>query len=314
MPAAVVPSAIASAAVSGAAVSSNNPAAVVLNQLIPATGQNVTAATNSLVPLVTATKPTDSPTNQLPSTGPKDSVGAAAIGGGNAPSISGGTPSALMGELMNNGGKSDKSAELSGQHLPGSIAVVMHGTDLSSEISPAAAGLATDTSISKAAPTSEIWTSTHGIESNPPVDLERTHDLVATHAMRLENSGNTSLTVVIKPGGGTQMSLELRQQSNGIAAQASLQQGDYKHLSQNWPELQQRLEQRGIRLAPLTDNGSSAFASSGGGQGGGLWGQPNPQPAESDRPIGFGGTLTATATASAPGAPAKTAAGWETWA
>ncbi len=301
-----------SVAASGGEASPNNPRLVVLNQPIPATGQNVAAASTQAAPLVTAAKPTNSSTNQQPSARLTDAAGPQASIAGNAPSISDGTPSALILKLMNNGGKSDKSAELSGQILPNSISVVAHGTDLSSGISQASVGLATDASIVKTSPTSEIWTSTHGVGSNPGVDLERTHDLVATHAMRLENSDNTSLTVVIKPGGGTQMSLELRQQSNGIAAQASLQQGDYKHLSQNWPELQQRLEQRGIRLAPLTDDGSSSFTSNGGGQGSGLFGQPNPQSTEPLLPMGFGGTTTTTAIA--PSVRPKTAAGWETWA
>ena len=81
--------------------------------------------------------------------------------------------------------------------------------------------------------------------------------------MRVNDVGTDSLQVVIKPGAGTQLSLELRQHGGGVEVQAALQQGDFKHLSQHWPELQQRLEQRGIRLAPLTDDGTLANGGSG---------------------------------------------------
>jgi hypothetical protein len=91
--------------------------------------------------------------------------------------------------------------------------------------------------------------------------LERTQDLITVNATRLSDSGNNSMQVVIKPDAGTQLSLELRQQGGHVEVQAVLQQGDFNHLSQQWSDLQQRLDQRGIRLAPLTDN-ASAFTNS----------------------------------------------------
>jgi hypothetical protein len=91
--------------------------------------------------------------------------------------------------------------------------------------------------------------------------LERTQEMVALNAVRLSDSGNNSMQVVIKPDAGTQLSLELRQQGGSVQVQAVLQQGDFNHLSQQWPELQQRLDQRGIQLAPLNDEGASANSS-----------------------------------------------------
>jgi len=81
--------------------------------------------------------------------------------------------------------------------------------------------------------------------------LDRTHDMMALHAMRLVESKSDTLSVVIKPAAGTELSLELRQHADGIEAQATVTRGDHQFLSQHWPELQQRLEQRGIKLAPL---------------------------------------------------------------
>jgi hypothetical protein len=86
--------------------------------------------------------------------------------------------------------------------------------------------------------------------------LERAQDIIVLHADRLSESGNASLQVVIKPGAGTQLSLELRQRGDGVEAQAVLQRGDFNHLNQQWPALQQQLEQRGIRLAPLVSDGN----------------------------------------------------------
>lgn len=81
--------------------------------------------------------------------------------------------------------------------------------------------------------------------------VERTHEMVSLHALRLIESQADSLQVVIKPGGGTELSLELRHRNGTLEAAAILQSGDYQLLNQHWPELQQKLEQRGIKLAPL---------------------------------------------------------------
>jgi hypothetical protein len=81
--------------------------------------------------------------------------------------------------------------------------------------------------------------------------VERTHDMMALHSMRLVESKSDSLSVVIKPAVGTELSLELRQRDGGVEAQATLTRGDHQFLNQHWPELQQRLELRGIKLSPL---------------------------------------------------------------
>jgi hypothetical protein len=89
--------------------------------------------------------------------------------------------------------------------------------------------------------------------------VERTHDMMALHSMRLVDSKADSLTVVIKPAPGTELSLELRQHADGVEMRATLTRGDHQFLSQNWPDLQQRLEQRGIKLASL--GGDTSFST-----------------------------------------------------
>jgi hypothetical protein len=141
--------------------------------------------------------------------------------------------------------------------------------------------------------------------------LERTHDLVATHALRLNQSGNDSLRVVIEPGGGTRLSLELRFGSGGIEAQAQLQRGDFQFFSSHWADLQQRLEPRGIHLGAL--GGSD---QSGGGQE--RFQQSKQQPAD-EQPtrsafaeFALDGPMADSPAARRSGT--KTRAGWETWA
>ena len=143
--------------------------------------------------------------------------------------------------------------------------------------------------------------------------VDRTHDMVALQSVRLVDSQTDSLSVVIKPGAGVQLSLQLKQGSDGIEAQAVLQQGDFQDLNQRWPELQQRLEQRGIKLAPLTSD-ESAMSFTGQNSS-----RQNQQPAEEKAlyasafaefsMAGFMSTPTAE-----PAIAALARGGWQSWA
>jgi hypothetical protein len=148
----------------------------------------------------------------------------------------------------------------------------------------------------------------------PSRSLERTYDLVALHGLRFLEIKSDLLQVVIKPGAGIELSLELRQHGDGIEAQAVLQQGNFDQINRHWGELQQRLEQRGIRLAPLTgDENPTAF-------GGNTKFQQQQQPPEEPNPFAAGAfaELALTAVTIAPSRqPAMDAAasrGWQTWA
>ena len=224
-----------------------------------------------------------------------------------AQSIVNGTPSAQQDGLMNSGGKPNKIADLTGKFLPGSVTVFARGNDLPIKMDQmtvtAAAGVSTQSN-----PTTATVSAADSVESfaGNAQALERTHDLVAAHALRVSDVGTDSLQVVIKPGAGTQLSLELRQRGGGVEVQAALQQGDFKNLSQHWPELQQRLEQRGIRLAPLTDDGPLANSDSG------TFKQNQNQPGEALAELGLATPMTGTFTQ--PTSRVKAAAGWETWA
>ena len=136
--------------------------------------------------------------------------------------------------------------------------------------------------------------------------VERTHDLVSAHALRLVESNADSMSVVLKPGGGTELSLELRQRNGVVEAQAYLSQGDHQFLNQHWADLQSRLELRGVKLGPL--GGEDSFTS-----GGNFSQQQAPsRDEETERAAAF-----AEFAAVSGGATARSAtgtSGWESWA
>lgn len=286
------------------------PANTLLNQLLPATGQIISTEPKEVSSLMQAAKSPDQSTNQAAPIGLPASPVSATTDGIHEPSIVDGTPSALMAKLMDTGGKPDKSAYSTGKFLPGEVSVVARGSDFpSGAIQTSSTAFADPSNPDNSSATNA--SALDRIESFSPTDLqlqalERTHELVASHAMRLENADRDTLTVVLKPGAGTQISLELRQNSDGIQAQAALQQGDYQHLNQNWSDLQQRLDQRGIRLGPLLDQGS--FGNGGNEQSKSQSNQPTESLAGSE----FAGVRTSAKMNSA--VRAKAAAGWETWA
>ena len=74
---------------------------------------------------------------------------------------------------------------------------------------------------------------------------------MSLQAVRLRESGQDSLQVVIKPDTGLQLSLNLQMRDGAVEMRALLQRGNLEFLNLHWPELQQQLESRGIRLGPL---------------------------------------------------------------
>jgi hypothetical protein len=132
--------------------------------------------------------------------------------------------------------------------------------------------------------------------------VQRTRELVSLQVMRLHESGADEMRMVIKPDRGLQLSLHLLQRGDEVEVQAVLDRGNFGLLNRHWPELQQQLELRGVRVAPLVN----AEQSFGGGSEG--FRQPTTshgQQAGDDAdtaempPVLLPGLPTATATASA---------------
>lgn len=144
--------------------------------------------------------------------------------------------------------------------------------------------------------------------------LERTHDMVAVHAIRLGDTKAGSMHVVIKPGAGLQLSLDLQQHGEAIDARMNLERGDFNSLNQHWPELQQRLEDRGIRLAPLTGGENSVTSGGSGGfqQSSHKFASQDPDEAGAFSEFALANSiLQPFAPATVFAAPGR---GWETWA
>jgi len=94
--------------------------------------------------------------------------------------------------------------------------------------------------------------------------VQRAQELVSLQVMRLHESGADEMRVVIIPDAGLQLSLHLQQRGGGVEVQAVLDRGNFGLLNRHWPELQQQLELRGVRVAPL----ANAEPSFGGGSEG----------------------------------------------
>lgn len=238
-----------------------------------------------------------------------------------------GTPVAKHDLPMKNTEQTNKVAEPGEKELPGNAGLSARENDLPgrSIVTPAIPRVErADPPVSTISASQDF-----AVRSNQPMNetvsianvsslrtetMDRTHDLMALHGLRLGDSKLDSLQVVIRPDAGTQLSLELRQRDGGIQAQAILQQGDAAHLKQHWPELQQRLEERGIKLAPL---GNNDLASAGSGNQ--EFKKQQPQPAEHE-PFaagtftGFGLTGAIADSTNKPEALAATSGGWQTWA
>ena len=220
--------------------------------------------------------------------------------------------------------KQTKSAESSEQNLPvdAALAAPLPPTPASPDLisaAPSTSGQAVANVSSPTTPaTADVSASSSTVPANstPTEDgrlraLERTHDLVALHALRLQQSTSDTMRVVVKPGDGTQLSLELRMRNDVVEAQATLHRGDFDFLSHHWTDLQQRLEPRGVHLAALDRSASFTGNSHQSGQSSRQRGHQ--QPAAGALPeFAFGGSMSES--------PAtrrnqtKTHRGWESWA
>jgi hypothetical protein len=130
-------------------------------------------------------------------------------------------------------------------------------------------------------------------------NVQRVQELVSLQVMRLHECGADEMHVVIKPEAGLQLSLHLQQHGGGVEVQAVLDRGNFGLLNRHWPELQQQLELRGVRVAPLA-NAEPTF-------GGGSEGFRQPTTSHGQL-AGDDAELPAMAAALLPGLPPATAA------
>jgi hypothetical protein len=205
------------------------------------------------------------------------------------------------------------TAGVTGEDLPGKALRAVHSasreekTESDSAASSSSADAASPTGASSAASAAAQWPS-----STPLRSLERAHDLMSLHAFRLRDSGTDSLQVVIKPGPGTQLSLNLQMRDGNVEMSATLHQGDFNFLKSHWSELQQQLEARGIRLAPLATGeqagagDKNSFSQSGRSNDGGS--------GSGSQPPAFAAFTLPNTLTPATSTKTRTLRGWESWA
>jgi hypothetical protein len=90
--------------------------------------------------------------------------------------------------------------------------------------------------------------------STLPTPGQAVERAVENAVVGLQHANATSLAVVLKPDGNTEISLHLKLQHGHFEAFAVLERGDFKSLDSEWGQLQGRLADHGIRLAPLASN------------------------------------------------------------
>jgi hypothetical protein len=240
---------------------------------------------------------------------------------GSEPPPSLGTSAAKQEVSMKKPEKVQKSADLAQQNLPGEVALTASQAELRTALLPsnssggserlAQANINATDSLTMSL-TSTSAAGSHSTGDERLLSLEKTHDLVASHALRLSHSeGNESLRVVIEPGGGTRLSLELRLHNGEIEAQALLHRGDYDFLNSHWTELQQRLEQRGVHLAALECSTQSTTEQRQSHQPS-QQGNDEPPTRSAFAEFAFDGSMEDSPAARR--GRSKTYKGWETWA
>ncbi len=105
--------------------------------------------------------------------------------------------------------------------------------------------------------------STASVSDVPAV--ERVARAVIEGVVQLRHTGTESVTVVLKPDGGTELLLRVEMRDGALSAQLHFQRGDRGALDQHWDELQRRLAEQGVRLSRAEDagmGGNAQFAQS----------------------------------------------------
>lgn len=81
--------------------------------------------------------------------------------------------------------------------------------------------------------------------------VERLQRTFGDEVVRVKHNSDSSVSVVLRPQPGVQVTLHLQLLQGRVQASAELQEGSWAALSSDWANLQKRLEDQGISLAPL---------------------------------------------------------------
>jgi len=88
--------------------------------------------------------------------------------------------------------------------------------------------------------------------------VERVARAVLDGVAHIRQTGNESVSVVLKPDAGTELLLRVEMRDGALSAQLHFERGDRSMLDKHWDELQRRLAEQGVRL---TRDDSAGFGS-----------------------------------------------------
>lgn len=112
-------------------------------------------------------------------------------------------------------------------------------------------------------PTDQILSATFAAESRETVPVKAAQavhlvESIRTEVANIRQRSDTTMTVVLRPDSGTQLSLDISIARDGsVHAQARCERGDFQSLQAQWPQLQQSLAAHGIKIADLANQNNA---------------------------------------------------------
>ena len=105
----------------------------------------------------------------------------------------------------------------------------------------------------------------HPVPLSPPVGaVEAVRRAIDDATAGLQGGNGASVSLVLRPDANIQLALHVKLQQGHIEALAVLEHGDFAALGAGWTQLQTRLAEQGVRLAPLVPGSDRSMSSLGG--------------------------------------------------
>ena len=100
--------------------------------------------------------------------------------------------------------------------------------------------------------------------SSPVGAVEAVRRAIDDATAGLQGGNGASVSLVLRPDANIQLALHVKLQQGHIEALAVLEHGDFAALGAGWTQLQTRLAEQGVRLAPLVPGSDRSMSSLGG--------------------------------------------------
>ena len=96
-----------------------------------------------------------------------------------------------------------------------------------------------------------------GGPSQTVATIDRLSQLVLRESALIRQHGSEAMSVVLRPDVETELYVHFSQQNGQLCATVRCERGDFQHLNQLWPQLQESMAHQKIALAPLQESSSS---------------------------------------------------------